>query len=96
MSRISVLGCRTLAACLTPAALGNDAPARPLPARQRRRQRRRPTIISVMTDDQGYGDLAARGNRIIETPNFDRLRDQSGRLTEFHVSPPALPRGRRC
>jgi arylsulfatase len=59
-------------------------PARPLAGR-------RPNIIYVMTDDQGYGDVAAHGNPVIETPALDRLRDQSVRLTEFHVSPTCAP-----
>jgi arylsulfatase A-like enzyme/acetyl esterase/lipase len=52
---------------------------------------RRPNIIYVMTDDQGYGDIAAHGNSIIQTPALDRLREQSVRLTEYHVSPTCAP-----
>ena len=52
---------------------------------------RRPNIIFVMTDDQGYGDIAAHGNPVIKTPNLDRLREQSVRLTEYHVSPTCAP-----
>jgi arylsulfatase A-like enzyme len=53
--------------------------------------RRRPNIIYVMTDDQGYGDVAALGNPVLSTPNLDRLHGQSVRLTEFHVSPTCAP-----
>jgi len=52
---------------------------------------RRPNIIYVMTDDQGYGDLGSHGNPLLKTPHLDRLRDQSVRLTEFHVSPTCAP-----
>ena len=52
---------------------------------------RRPNIIYVMTDDQGYGDLGSHGNPILKTPHLDRLRNQSVRLTEFHVSPTCAP-----
>jgi arylsulfatase A-like enzyme/acetyl esterase/lipase len=52
---------------------------------------RRPNIIYVMTDDQGYGDIAAHGNPMLKTPHLDRLRDQSVRLTEYHVSPTCAP-----
>ena len=46
----------------------------------------KPNIIIVITDDQGYGDLASRGNPIIKTPNLDKLHDEAIRFTNFHVS----------
>ncbi|HMF14709.1 MAG TPA: arylsulfatase [Gemmataceae bacterium] len=52
---------------------------------------RRPNIIFVLTDDQGYGDLSCHGNPILETPNLDRLHDESVRFTDFHVSPTCSP-----
>jgi len=52
---------------------------------------RRPNVILVLTDDQGYGDLAAHGNPILKTPNLDRLHDESVRFTDFHVSPTCAP-----
>ncbi len=48
---------------------------------------KRPNVVLVMTDDQGYGDLACLGNRMIKTPNIDGLYARSVRLTNFHVSP---------
>jgi len=75
--------CRTLAA--SDAATVPEQPAAAVvPAK-------RPNIIYVMTDDQGYGDIAAHGNAIIRTPNLDRLHAQSVRLTEFHASPTCSP-----
>ncbi|MAX22688.1 MAG: hypothetical protein CMJ60_11065, partial [Planctomycetaceae bacterium] len=32
-----------------------------------------PNVIVVITDDQGYGDVGAHGNTMIQTPNLDRL-----------------------
>lgn len=52
---------------------------------------RRPNIVLVMTDDQGYGDLACHGNPILKTPHLDRLHDESLRFTDFHVSPTCAP-----
>jgi arylsulfatase A-like enzyme len=50
-----------------------------------------PNVILVMTDDQGYGDIAAHGNGMIKTPNLDRLHGESVRLTDFHVDPTCSP-----
>ncbi|MDR2116299.1 MAG: arylsulfatase [Planctomycetaceae bacterium] len=51
----------------------------------------RPNVVLVITDDQGYGDIAAHGNRIIQTPKLDKLRDESIRFTQFHVDPTCAP-----
>ncbi len=51
----------------------------------------RPNIVLVMTDDQGYGELACHGNPIIKTPNIDRLYRESVRFTDFQVSPTCSP-----
>jgi len=51
----------------------------------------RPNVILVMTDDQGYGDLACHGNPILKTPNLDQMYAESVRLTDFHVSPFCTP-----
>ena len=48
-------------------------------------------MILVLTDDQGYGDLACHGNPILRTPNIDALYGRSIRLTDFHVSPTCSP-----
>lgn len=50
-----------------------------------------PNIILVMTDDQGYGDLACHGHPFLQTPNLDILYSQSTRFTDFHVSPTCAP-----
>ena len=53
--------------------------------------RRRPNVVIVMTDDQGYGDLGCTGNPWLKTPNIDAFHDVSHRLTDFHVSPLCTP-----
>lgn len=52
---------------------------------------RRPNVILILTDDQGYGDLACHGNTMIRTPNLDQLHGESVRLTNFHVDPTCAP-----
>ncbi len=51
----------------------------------------RPNVVLVMTDDQGYGDLGCHGNKLLKTPNLDRLHAESIRLTSFHVDPTCSP-----
>ena len=51
-----------------------------------RSKSRKPNVILIMTDDQGYGDLACHGNPIIKTPNLDALHSESVRFTNFHVN----------
>jgi len=51
----------------------------------------RPNVVLVITDDQGYGDLACHGNPIIKTPNLDALYADCVRVTDFHVSPCCTP-----
>lgn len=52
---------------------------------------RRPNIVLVMTDDQGYGEIGAHGNPVIRTPHLDRMHAQSVRFTDFQVSPTCAP-----
>jgi len=52
---------------------------------------KKPNVVFVITDDQGYGDLGCTGNSIINTPNIDYLYNQSIRFTDFHVGPTCAP-----
>lgn len=52
---------------------------------------RRPNVILVLTDDQGYGDLGLHGNDKIRTPNLDRFGREGTQLTRFYVCPVCAP-----
>ncbi len=52
---------------------------------------KRPNIILILTDDQGYGDAGCTGNPIVKTPNIDRLYNEGVRFSDFHVSPTCSP-----
>lgn len=51
----------------------------------------KPNVVVLVTDDQGYGDLACHGNSFIRTPNFDRLYGESVRFSNFHVDSYCTP-----
>ena len=52
---------------------------------------KKPNVVIVITDDQGYGDLAFTGNPAIKTPNLDKLRSEGTLLNNFHVDPTCAP-----
>lgn len=54
-------------------------------------EEKRPNVIVIITDDQGYGDLGCHGNPILKTPHLDRLHRESVRFRDFHVSPTCAP-----
>lgn len=51
----------------------------------------RPNVIIILSDDQGYGDIAALGNAAIKTPFMDKLHREGIRFTDFHVAPMCTP-----
>jgi len=52
---------------------------------------RRPNIILIITDDQGYGDLSLHGNPHIQTPHTDSIGAAGVQFTQFHVNPVCSP-----
>ena len=51
----------------------------------------KPNVIVVITDDQGYGDLACHGNPYILTPHLDQFCNEAVSFTNFHVSTTCAP-----
>ena len=52
---------------------------------------KKPNVILIMTDDQGYGDLGSLGSPYVKTPNLDKFYNESVRFTDFHVDPSCSP-----
>ena len=47
---------------------------------------RRPNILLILSDDQGYGDLGCYGGTDLSTPNIDALASDGVRFTHYYAA----------
>jgi arylsulfatase A-like enzyme len=47
-----------------------------------------PNIVIILFDDLGWGDVGVYGNRLIATPEMDRLAREGVRMTNFYSASP--------
>ena len=52
---------------------------------------RKPNVIVILTDDQGWGDLSLNGNTNLQTPRIDALARAGARFDRFYVCPVCSP-----
>lgn len=52
---------------------------------------RKPNVLFIISDDQGYSDFGFTGNSIIKTPFLDRLASESATFKNFIVTPACSP-----
>ncbi len=57
---------------------------------------RRPNIIVILGDDLGYGDLGCFGQKVIRTPNIDRLAGAGTRFTHCYSGSTVCAPSRSC
>lgn len=69
------------AAAATPALFGGCAPAA-----VRNRAARRPNIVFIMTDDHARSALSIYGNRVLKTPQLDRIGEGGLRFDQAFVT----------
>ncbi|MDA8697587.1 arylsulfatase [Rhodopirellula sp.] len=55
------------------------------PTLSRDQTSRPPNIIYVMADDLGYGDLSCYGQKVLQTPNLDRMAAEGMRFTDHYA-----------
>ncbi|RIJ50858.1 N-acetylgalactosamine-6-sulfatase [Maribellus luteus] len=48
----------------------------------------KPNIIYILADDLGYGDVGCNGQKLIETPNIDKLAAEGMRFTQHYAGAP--------
>jgi len=47
-----------------------------------------PNVVLLMSDDQGWGDVAYNGNATVQTPNLDAMAAEGIRLDRFYSASP--------
>lgn len=52
---------------------------------------RKPNIVLIVSDDQGWGDLGITGNSQVITPNIDKLALNGVQFSRFYVNPVCSP-----
>ena len=52
---------------------------------------KKPNVLIIIADDQGWGDLGFTGNKSVSTPNLDQLAKSGVVLDRFFVSPVCSP-----
>jgi arylsulfatase A-like enzyme len=48
----------------------------------------KPNIVLCMADDQGWGDMAYNGHKILKTPHFDSMAAETLRFDRFYAAAP--------
>ena len=74
--RLLILGLAATAALCSASAQPTNRPA-PAP--------RLPSILFILADDLGYGELGCYGQTKIKTPNLDKLASQGMRFTDYYA-----------
>lgn len=64
----------------------------PLPAQVKQK----PNIILILADDLGYGDLGCYGQKIIKTPNIDRMAAEGMLFTQHYAGCAVSAPSRSC
>lgn len=52
---------------------------------------KKPNVILIMSDDQGFGDLSIHGNPHLQTPHIDSIATAGAQFTQFQVCPVCSP-----
>lgn len=45
----------------------------------------KPNVVFILADDMGYGDLGVYGQKLIQTPNIDKLAENGMLFTQFYA-----------
>jgi arylsulfatase A len=51
----------------------------------------KPSVLLILSDDQGYGDFGVTGNTLVKTPVLDKFAREGTQFERFFVSPVCAP-----
>ncbi len=71
------------------AAVGGCSPF--FSGRYREQCEKKPNVVFILTDDQGFGDVGFNGNPFVKTPNIDAMASQAAIFDQFYVCPVCSP-----
>ncbi|MCD6564805.1 MAG: arylsulfatase [Bacteroidales bacterium] len=54
-------------------------------------ENKKPNVVMILADDQGWGDLSINGNTNLRTPNIDNLAQHGASFDRFYVCPVCSP-----
>lgn len=80
---LKVIGAAAAAASIAPQAFAKQTASK------------KPNIVYIIADDLGYGDLACYGQKLIKTPNIDRVCEEGMKFTQ-HYSGSTVCAPSRC
>jgi len=51
-------------------------------------EKSKPNIIYIYADDLGYGEIGSYGQKLIKTPNLDKMAKEGMKFTDHYTSTP--------
>ena len=60
-------------------------------AEERTKQADRPNILLILIDDMSWSGPSCYGNKLVDTPNIDRLASRGMKFTSAYVTPSCSP-----
>jgi arylsulfatase A-like enzyme len=61
-----------------------------------KKENSKPNFIIILADDLGYGETGCYGQKLIRTPNIDKLAEQGMRFTDFYAGSTVCSPSRCC
>ena len=59
--------------------------------KEKKNMEKKPNVVVVLIDNQGYFELSRNGHQIVQTPRIDKLASQAVNFTDFNAPPFCSP-----